>query len=346
MNQHKLLHDQLRAENPVTMTRELDARAVGDLKGILATPQQAPAPRTFPAPTLGRAALPRPRWAIAGLVAAVLAIAVIALMTFSPGGGGQTAYAATPDQLTVLGDDAFAAAGLSASASAPELLRTIAERAAGAPDDTGQGMYARIRTESWNLFTRIDGERVSSEVVPQTLTSWTAPDGSGKSVTALAFPGGKTDITTVEGGAGSRALMWPLGSLSSDPVTLADQLGAEHPASNGPAERLVAVADLTREQPIKPPVRAAVLRYLAETPGLSTTGMVTDRAGRTGLAVHVDSSMGGLPERRTVIIDPSDGRVLGTETMLTTTAGELNVRAPSVISYTSYLEAAYVGSLD
>jgi hypothetical protein len=46
--------------------------------------------------------------------------------------------------------------------------------------------------------------------------------------------------------------MWPLGSLSADPVVLAEQLERSHPVSNGPAERLVAVTDLVAEQPCGP----------------------------------------------------------------------------------------------
>jgi hypothetical protein len=72
--------------------------------------------------------------------------------------------------------------------------------------------------------------------------------------------------------------------------------------------------------------------------------MVTDREGRTGLAVHVDTDMGGLPERRTLVIDPASGTVLASETELTESAGALNVRVPSVIAYTSFLGSAYVDS--
>lgn len=73
--------------------------------------------------------------------------------------------------------------------------------------------------------------------------------------------------------------------------------------------------------------------------------MVLDRAGRTGLAVHVRTTMTGLPERRTIVIDPSTGHILGAETTLTETAGKLNVPIPSVISYTSYLTSGYVNDV-
>jgi hypothetical protein len=90
--------------------------------------------------------------------------------------------------------------------------------------------------------------------------------------------------------------------------------------------------------PLPPAVRAAVLRYLADTPGLAlTAGSWTAPAGR--IAVSVDSDHSAC---RPVHADrrPGDGRLLGTEDMLTTTAGKLGVPVPSVIGYTVFLDAA------
>jgi hypothetical protein len=93
--------------------------------------------------------------------------------------------------------------------------------------------------------------------------------------------------------------------------------------------------------PLPPAVRAAVLRFVAATPGIRLTGHVTDRAGRPGIAVSLDSDYSGLPTRYTLIFDEHDGRLLGDEEMLTTTAGKLNVPVPSVIGYTTYIDGHY-----
>ncbi|WP_203888102.1 RNA polymerase sigma factor [Planotetraspora kaengkrachanensis] len=74
-------------------------------------------------------------------------------------------------------------------------------------------------------------------------------------------------------------------------------------------------------------------------PGLRYEGTTTDRAGRTGRAFSLDSDHGGLPNRKTLIVDPADGRIVDEEETLTETAGRLGVPIPSVISYTVYLEA-------
>ncbi|MEU4645269.1 hypothetical protein [Micromonospora sp. NPDC023814] len=84
-----------------------------------------------------------------------------------------------------------------------------------------------------------------------------------------------------------------------------------------------------------------MLRLLADLPGITVTGTVTDRAGRTGEAFSITTNAHGLPAQYTVIVDPRSGALLGYEEVLTTTAGKLNVTIPAVITYRSYLMAEY-----
>lgn len=105
------------------------------------------------------------------------------------------------------------------------------------------------------------------------------------------------------------------------------------------------MTDLVAEQPLAPQVRAAVLRYLARTPGIAVGGVVSDRAGRRGVALHLDTTMSGLPERRTLIVDPDDGRILGNEATLTRDPGKLNVPIPTVVAYNVFRDARYVDDL-
>ena len=78
----------------------------------------------------------------------------------------------------------------------------------------------------------------------------------------------------------------------------------------------------------------------------SLDGEVTDRLGRPGIAISVDTANSGLPTRHTLIIDPFTGAVLGEEQMLTTDAGLLNVSVPSVISYTAFAQSHYTQNVD
>lgn len=247
------------------------------------------------------------------------------------------AYAATPPPLDYA----------PVTGTAPEVLAVIAARTAALPDDVGTGRYARIETQEWSLFTRVGGDdhTVTSTVMPQRITRWLAADGSGRSVVRYDQPGipwTTTERRTYE--PGERSAAWP--TLSPDDVTIAKQLALGHPASNGPAERLVAVDDLLRDQPMRPAVRAAVLRYLADTPTLELAGTTTDRLGRPGVAFSLESDHVGLPTRHTVVVDPGSGRVLSSEEMLTTTAGALDVPVPSVIGYTAYRSSAWTDDLD
>lgn len=51
------------------------------------------------------------------------------------------------------------------------------------------------------------------------------------------------------------------------------------------------------------------------------------------------------PRTPRLIIAPDDGRVLGAETLLTETAGALNVPVPSVIGYTTFRSGRYTDDL-
>ncbi|MGK5451554.1 hypothetical protein ACSNOE_29805, partial [Streptomyces radiopugnans] len=45
-----------------------------------------------------------------------------------------------------------------------------------------QNATAHFEYEMWSLFTTIDGERVTSEVVPQRYETWHRPDGPTRQV--------------------------------------------------------------------------------------------------------------------------------------------------------------------
>jgi hypothetical protein len=125
---------------------------------------------------------------------------------------------------------------------------------------------------------------------------------------------------------------------------VAHQLDIGHPRSIGPVERFVSLTDRALIQPIPPKAQAAILLVLGRSPGLIDSGEVTDRAGRAGIAVSLDSAYSGLPTRYTLIFDPHNGGLLGEEETLLGNPGKLNVRPRSVIAYTAYLASAYVTS--
>jgi hypothetical protein len=252
-----------------------------------------------------RHAVKRRRWT--GIrtvaIAATAAAAGLFAVALAGGGSGDTApaYAATPRALV---------ATPIAGADAHAFLNHLAEKVAKLPDDVGTGDRAVLRRKGWYLSTTVSATGSESEIRPE-VTREIADDQP-----------------------------WKLGSLSPDPETLARQLERAGGGS-GEAVRLEHVEMAYGEMPIPPKVRAALLRYVAETPDLQVDGKVTDRAGRVGVAVSVETDDSGLPSRQMLIVDPNDGRLLGTEEMLTETAGKLNVPIPSVTSYTIFLDSRY-----
>jgi hypothetical protein len=224
--------------------------------------------------------------------------------------------------------------------SAAQWLEATASRVAALASTGSVGRYAYVRTESWNLSTSVSEGVASSRIVPERREQWIANDGSGRiKITTIGQGSQRQPGSDESFPAGGLSLSWPIGSLPSDKASLERVLRADHPDDNGPAERLIAIADAYRQLPIDPPARAAMLTYLAETRGLTLRGNVTDRLGRPGVGLSVDSDFAGLPTRYTLIFDASDGRLLGYEEMLTTSPGALNVKIPAVISYTIFDEA-------
>jgi hypothetical protein len=75
--------------------------------------------------------------------------------------------------------------------------------------------------------------------------------------------------------------------------------------------------------PASPKVRAATYRMLADLPGVKMLGPVTDQAGRTGTTVTIDAGIDSQASTfgTRLIIDPSTGRALATEMVMTGKGG-------------------------
>ena len=310
--------------------------------GIMAMPQR-PQPQQRTALRIGGRRL---MWTVVGTASVALMFSALT----TTGRSLQTnrsAFAVTPKPL------AYSAPEQGATVVAR--LEAIARRTAaqGPAEVSGQGRHLVWR--SWSLTTRIDGQQVTSVVIPEHIELWLNADFSGKQVKEFeppvfssqaerrqweeaGSPAPDAASSRTSYGPGDYRPYWRQ-PVPSDPEQLDQALSVGHPQVNGPAERFVAIEDLYREQVLGPQQRAGVLRFLARTPELQYRGQVMDRAGRKGEAFSIDSGYSGLMTRYTLIVDPGAGHILGSEEMLTDDAGRLNVRVPSVISYTSYLKA-------
>jgi hypothetical protein len=279
--------------------------------------------------------------------AGAVAAAGAGVVVLDPFGSGGVALAATPPLL-----DAELAQGRPGKAALLALANT-----AGAdktlPGDAGSHA---VRMQAWYLSTAVDrNEKVTSAIIPEEITRTWKSDLSGRLVVRTGQPyfpdpaspkGSRPDGSAEKPGTVKGGESWPPGRyqplfrypLPTDPARLLAALKIGHPIDdNGPGYLTDVVTDVYHETTPAPAVRKALLEVLAAHTSAVSLGTMTDRAGRRGRAFAVDSSYGGLPNRRVLIFDPTTGRLWAKEEVLTKTAGRLNVRIPAVISYELYL---------
>ncbi|GAA4618678.1 hypothetical protein GCM10023195_84130 [Actinoallomurus liliacearum] len=131
-----------------------------------------------------------------------------------------------------------------------------------------------------------------------------------------------------------------LDHLSTEPAVLRRQIEAKlataHQGGLGVFGHVV-LPQLTVDLPLRPEVRAAVLRMMAGLPGVRAEGKVQDALGRTGEGV----TTGGLGLTTTElrwIVDPRGGGILGVQEVAT---GRGRRPAGAVVAEKAYASAAW-----
>jgi len=211
-------------------------------------------------------------------------------------------------------------------------LRDLSARLADAPYEHHTGRYAYHAFRSWGagLMTSADGRY--SIAFNEDLRIWQAADGRGRQVTVErepAFPDQQSrDYWTPHIRAGE---IFPAGVGNPVVLELGPESALQPPGVDGlagisPAELagLLKVPDGTStacsevgknlywHYAVARPARALILRTLADLPGLLWRGKVTDRAGRTGVAVTVDDRRHDT--RFLLVFDRATGQLLAMET--------------------------------
>ena len=205
--------------------------------------------------------------------------------------------------------------------------------------DNQTGRYAYVQHRQWV----IDHPHTGTALLQY--ENWLADDRSGRSTTtSTRTPAAEerpTDDTWTPGKAPELPVAW-----STDPGRLAEQLGEHHSSAPGDAALAVlsALADLNHAHTPGRDVRAAALRVLAGTDGLTYHGAVTDRAGRHGIAVAASSSDGIT--RKLLIIDPRTGDLLAAERTALRDPGALGITEPTVLTYQLFLARTRTGAPD
>ncbi len=125
---------------------------------------------------------------------------------------------------------------------------------------------------------------------------------------------------------------------SAEAAALRRQLETHEPASNGPQAPVRAVADFAQFHYLGARQRAATLQALADVEGIRLRGKTTDRAGRPGMAVSIDSghTVGGTV--RDVLVFGLTGELLSHEQITLQPPEGLPVPRYTVTAYTLYLQ--------
>ncbi len=231
---------------------------------------------------------------------------------------------------------------------------------AGAQDDAslGTGPVQHVLAQGWLLA--VDGDDGAAVIEPTVAESWLGADGSFLSTErrgpALGLDGRLVEVRGVSRMDQGDAL--PAGtfdasrtaSLPRDPAALRQALlerltGVD---CEGPAASVclyLAVTDLWDRDVVPADLTAAMWRVLADEPGLTTLGDVTDRAGRDSLAVAfpvVDADAD--PVVRIALIDTTTGRLSGREEV-TLESPALDLTEPTVTQFRYVVDAGRVAEL-
>jgi hypothetical protein len=315
--------DRLRAADPAADTAGAyaDPAARRALAAILATDPAAPAPHRPLRPLRPR--LPRlPRLALAGAVVAAGVAAYVVVAPTTPVTRPPRAEAATVPLL------AFDPATRPARA----VLLDLAAKAMGRPAPAA-GRYDYVRTRGWYLDGTAGLHGYRADVDERSF--WVAADGSGRIDDVRRPVAGGPPDTGPSGTFGAGGLTAPA-PIPAERDALRTRLHAD--GSWDGAQWLDAVEGVWSQQVVEPASQAALLRALADLPGLTYRGEVADRAGRSGLAVTADTGRSGLRERYVLVLDAETGALLDAEVVALERA-DLPEDPPLTISYTLFLDA-------
>ncbi|MFV2013677.1 MULTISPECIES: CU044_5270 family protein [unclassified Micromonospora] len=271
------------------------------------------------------------RRTLVGSLTILTLVAVGAMVLLNPLRQPARAVAATPPLLAFEYEDN--------PLSARPYLLDLAERLT---DDGAEraGPVTYVRTEAWSLDISAEGGETTSAVIPWEQEIWHAPDGSAlRKVTWPSAGPGAAPAESIRYAPGEWITPTP-SPPSADLAQLKAQVYANQPQENGLKSAVRGVADLYQGWVISTSVRAQLLRFLAEHEDLKYRGHVTDRAGRTGIAITADSA--GAQD--IVILDEATGQLLAHESVIVSGAQAL-AELPAVFSYVLLLEAEQVAAI-
>ncbi|GAA0733549.1 hypothetical protein Drose_20655 [Dactylosporangium roseum] len=212
-------------------------------------------------------------------------------------------------------------------------LAVLADRLRPAPYDGRSGRYEYVKTEgSSGITTQIVGKPdvLATATWSQVVEWWRAADGSGR-LTVDRGPAVFADKVSEQYFREHPEILRPRGVTTEDrapgelsvrpmpapdPAVLAETL--YQPRENGPSQALAGVADLNHDRIVDAAHRAAVLRFLAATDGITCGREETGADGRTSIRVTAPRGKGPQPTpgdqgTHSLVFDARTGELLASE---------------------------------
>ena len=200
---------------------------------------------------------------------------------------------------------------------AADRLRALADRLTDAAYEHQTGRYAYHDVRIWGdpVLTAPDGRH--HVAYAERVRSWEAADGSGRQITS--------DIVAEFPDAESRAY-WahrlpgppfregdiPLPATGQVPLpSRRSDLTAFLAVDQGPSAIVKQLSTIYGRYAVPKATRAEILRIVADAGGFAWRGTVTDRGGRTGVAITADDR--AHDQQHLVVLDPSTGQMLALE---------------------------------
>ncbi|MEU4333424.1 CU044_5270 family protein [Micromonospora lupini] len=197
-------------------------------------------------------------------------------------------------------------------------LRTLASKIKETEYDHRSGRYMYHHTTVWGdpVMTSADGRH--HVAFADEMKIWQAADGTGSQVNKQLEPQypdqesrdywqRNLDVGPTVGGSPIPLPPIELTPPSADPSRLRELLKVQY----GPGAASKEISTLYARYVVPRATRAEILRVLADVPGLRWRGVVTDRAGRAGVAVTFDDRE--HEAQFLLIFDPETGGLLAHE---------------------------------
>lgn len=262
--------------------------------------------------------------------AGVAAIAVVGAVIAVPKLMAPPDYVATPPLLQY--------ASISMEGSASDMLTELADKARRQPPPPGTGRYHYVHTRVWLLHTdrTTDMRIIDTGVQEGQREQWIAADGSGRIEHTI---GGERTRWSGTYGPGQGAAPRLEGSNEDSLRSQLLRQGRGHTTGDW----FDTVGQLWSQQVVTPQLQSALLRVLADQPGIAMAGMTTDRAGREGVAVstEIEQTHPIVPEMRYVLVFDQDTGMLLDYEQIALRAGHFPIQAPATIGYYLWIGSGY-----